>query len=112
MKKIEAIIRSEKLNSVKDALRTYGVSGLKVTPASGCGKQKMHSQSYRSVEYPVHLIPRGKIEIIVMDNVVEEIIEVITKEARTGEIGDGNIYVSTIENAYSIITGATGEQVI
>lgn len=112
MKKIEAIIRAGKLNSVKDALRTYGVNGLKVTLATGCGKQKMLSQSYRSMEYPVHLIPRGKIELVVMDNVVEEIIEIITKEARTGEIGDGKIFVSTMENAYSIINGATDEQAI
>lgn len=112
MKKIEAIIRAAKLNSVKDALRTYGIIGLEVTLATGCGKQRMYSQSYRSVQYPIDLIPRGKIEIVVKDSLVEEVIEVITNEARTGEIGDGKIFVSIMENAYSIITGNTGEQAI
>ncbi len=112
MKKIEAIIRPGKLDSVKDALGTHGVNGLTVTQVIGCGKQKGHTQVYRGVEYTVHLIPKVKIEIVVMDKYVEEIIQVITKEARTGEIGDGKIFVSAIENAYTIRTGATGEQAL
>lgn len=112
MKKIEAIIRPGKLDAVKDALGNHGVNGLTVTQVIGCGKQKGNTQIYRGVEYTVHLIPKVKIEIVVMDQYVEEIIQVITQEARTGEIGDGKIFVSAIENAFTIRTGATGEQAL
>lgn len=112
MKKIEAIIRPGKLDSVKDALSIHGVNGLTVTQVIGCGKQKGNTQIYRGVEYTVHLIPKVKIEIVVMDNFVEEVIKAITKEARTGEIGDGKIFVSSVEDAYTIRTGATGEQAL
>ena len=112
MKKIEAIIRPGKLDSVKDALSTYGVNGLTVTQVIGCGKQKGNTQVYRGVEYTVHLIPKVKIEVVIMDKFVDDVIKVITKEARTGEIGDGKIFVSTVEDAYTIRTGATGEQAL
>ncbi len=112
MKKIEAIIRPGKLDSVKDALSNHGVNGLTVTQVIGCGKQKGNTQIYRGVEYTVHLIPKVKIEVIVMDKFVEEIIQIITTEARTGEIGDGKIFVSAVENAFTIRTGATGEQAL
>jgi len=112
MKKIEAIIRPGKLDSVKDALSSHGVTGLTVTQVIGCGKQKGNTQIYRGTEYTVHLIPKVKIEIVVMDEFVEEVIQVITNEARTGEIGDGKIFVSTVENAITIRTGATGEQAL
>ena len=112
MKKIEAIIRPGKLDSVQDALSNHGVNGLTVTQVIGCGKQKGNTQIYRGVEYTVHLIPKVKIEIVVMDSFVEEVIKVITKEARTGEIGDGKIFVSAVEDAYTIRTGATGEQAL
>ena len=112
MKKIEAIIRPGKLDSVKDALSSLGVNGLTVTQVIGCGKQKGNTQIYRGMEYTVHLIPKVKIEIIVMDTFVDEVIQVITKEARTGEIGDGKIFVSAVENAITIRTGATGEQAL
>ncbi|HBP63854.1 MAG TPA: transcriptional regulator [Desulfosporosinus sp.] len=112
MKKIEAIIRPGKLDSVKDALSTFGVNGLTVTQVIGCGKQKGNTQIYRGMEYTVHLIPKVKIEIVVMDKFVDAVIQVITKEARTGEIGDGKIFVSAVENAITIRTGATGEQAL
>lgn len=112
MKKIEAIIRPGKLDSVKDALSSFGVNGLTVTQVIGCGKQKGHTQVYRGVEYNVHLIPKVKIEIVAKDEAVEEIIQVITKEARTGEIGDGKIFVSGVENAYTIRTGAAGDNAL
>ena len=112
MKKIEAIIRPGKLDSVKDALGAHGVNGLTVTQVIGCGKQKGHTQVYRGVEYTVHLIPKVKIEIVVMDIYVEEVIKVITDVARTGEIGDGKIFVSAVENAYTIRTGAVGENAL
>lgn len=112
MKKIEVIIRPGKLDSVKDALSSLGVNGLTVTQVIGCGKQKGNTQIYRGMEYTVHLIPKVKIEIVVLDKLVDEVINLITKEARTGEIGDGKIFVSAIENAITIRTGATGEQAL
>lgn len=112
MKKIVAIIRPGKLDSVKDALGGHGVNGLTVTQVIGCGKQKGNTQVYRGVEYTIHLIPKVKIEIVVMDQYVEEVIQAITKEARTGEIGDGKIFVSNVENAYTIRTGETGEKAL
>lgn len=112
MKKIEAIIRPGKLDSVKDALSNHGVNGLTVTQVIGCGKQKGNTQIYRGVEYTVHLIPKVKIEVVVMDKFVDEIIQIVTKEARTGAIGDGKIFVSAVENAFTIRTGATGEQAL
>lgn len=108
MKKIEAIIRPGKLDSVKDALSLNGVNGLTVTQVIGCGKQKGNTQVYRGVEYSVHLIPKVKIEIVIKDENVDEVIQVITKEARTGEIGDGKIFVSNIEEVYTIRTGSNG----
>ncbi|GAB6153165.1 P-II family nitrogen regulator [Desulfosporosinus burensis] len=110
MKKIEAIIRPGKLDNVKDALGNQGVNGLTVTQVIGCGKQKGNTQIYRGVEYNVHLIPKVKIEIVVLDQYVEEVIQIIKKEARTGEIGDGKIFVTAVENAYTIRTGDSGEK--
>lgn len=112
MKKIEAIIRPGKLDNVKDALGTHGVNGLTVTQVIGCGKQKGNTQIYRGVEYNIHLIPKVKIEIVVLDQYVEEVIQIITKEARTGEIGDGKIFVTSVENAYTIRTGDSGEKAL
>ncbi|WP_407306549.1 P-II family nitrogen regulator [Desulfosporosinus sp. SB140] len=112
MKKIEAIIRPGKLDSVKDALSTHGVNGLTVTQVIGCGKQKGHTQVYRGVEYTIHLIPKVKIEIVVKDGDVDSVIQLIVQEARTGEIGDGKIFVSPVENAYTIRTGNVGENAL
>lgn len=112
MKKIEAIIRPGKLDSVKDALGAFGVNGLTVTQVIGCGKQKGHTQVYRGVEYTVYLIPKVKIEVVVADQYMDDIIRIITDVARTGEIGDGKIFVSTVENAYTIRTGETGEKAL
>ena len=112
MKKIEAIIRPIKLDKVNDALCTYGFIGLTMTQVVGCGNQKGHTRIYRDVEYTAQLIPKVKIEILVMDNLVEEIIQVITKEGRRGESGDGKIFVSGMKNAYKIRVGANGEQAL
>lgn len=112
MKKIEAIIRPGKLDSVKDALSTHGVNGLTVTQVIGCGKQKGHTQVYRGVEYTIHLIPKVKIEIVVKDGDVDSVIQLIVKEARTGEIGDGKIFVTPVENVYTIRTGNVGESAL
>ena len=112
MKKIEAIIRPVKLDKVNDALCTYGFIGLTITQLVGCGKQKGHTRVYRGVEYTAQLIPKVKIEIIVMDNLVDEIIKIITKEGRRGESGDGKIFVSDINNVYRIRTGANRGQAL
>lgn len=112
MKKIEAIIRPGKLDNVKDALGSNGVNGLTVTQVIGCGKQKGNTQVYRGVEYTIHLIPKVKIEVVVLDTEVDKIIEIITQVARTGEIGDGKIFVSPIDNAITIRTGASGEKAL
>jgi len=112
MKKIEAIIRPGKLDNVKDALGSHGVNGLTVTQVIGCGKQKGNTQVYRGVEYTIHLIPKVKIEVVVIDSDVDKVIEVITQVARTGEIGDGKIFVSSVDNVYTIRTGASGEKAL
>lgn len=112
MKKIEAIIRPGKLDGVKDALGQFGVNGLTVTQVIGCGKQKGHTQVYRGVEYPVYLLPKVKIEIVVKDNYVDEVIKIITSAAKTGEIGDGKIFVYSLEDAVKIRTGETGEDAL
>lgn len=109
MKKIEAIIRPGKLDDVKNALDEYGINGLTVTHVIGCGKQKGHTQVYRSVEYSVNLLPKVKIEVVVNDNNVEDVIRIISKESKTGAIGDGKIFVSPVENVVRIRTGETGE---
>ncbi|KLU66923.1 nitrogen regulatory protein P-II [Desulfosporosinus acididurans] len=112
MKKIEAIIRPGKLDVVKDALSNHGVNGLTVTQVIGCGKQKGHTQVYRGVEYNIHLIPKVKIEIVVKDQDVDAVIQTIVQEARTGEIGDGKIFVTSVENAFTIRTGNVGENAL
>lgn len=112
MKKIEAIIRPGKLDGVKDALGKFGVTGITVTQVIGFGNQKGNTQVYRGVEYAVHLIPKIKIELVVPDNIVEQLIEIICEQGRTGEIGDGKIFVSTVDTAVRIRTGQKGEEAL
>lgn len=112
MKKIEAVIRPGKLDDVKNALNQLGINGLTVTQVIGCGQQKGHSQVYRGVEYDVHLLPKVKIETVVLDHQVEGVIGVISEAARTGEIGDGKIFVLTVDMAVKIRTGETGEKAL
>lgn len=109
MKKIEAIIRPGKLDEVQAALDQFGVSGLTVTQVIGCGKQKGHTQIYRGVEYKVYLLPKVKIEMVVKDQAVEQIIQIISKTARSGEVGDGKIFIYPVEEAIRIRTGESGE---
>ena len=110
MKKIEAIIRPARLDRVNDALCSRGFIGLTMTQVVGCGKQKRHTRIYRDVVYTAQFISKVKIEILVMDNLAEEVIQVIMKEGRMGESGDGKIFVSDMKNAYGIRTGAKGVQ--
>lgn len=109
MKKIEAIIRPGKLDSVKEALDKYGVNGLTVSQVIGCGNQKGHTQVYRGVEYSIYLLPKVKIEVVIPDKNIDDVIKIITDAARTGEIGDGKIFITSVENAVKIRTGEVGE---
>ena len=112
MKKIEAIIKPFKLDEVKDTLHEVGLQGITVTEAKGFGRQKGHTELYRGAEYVVDFLPKVKIEIVLEDNLVERAIEAITQAARTGRIGDGKIFVSTVEQAIRIRTGETGNEAI
>ena len=109
MKKIECIIRPEKLDEVKEALDEAGIMGLTVTDVLGCGRQKGRKEVYRGIEYTLNLLPKIKIETVVRDEDVEKIALIISKTAKTGLIGDGKIFISTIDDAYRIRTGETGE---
>ena len=112
MKKIEAIIKPFKLDEVKEALHEIGLQGITVTEAKGFGRQKGHTELYRGAEYVVDFLPKVKIEIVLPDAMVERAIEAITAAARTGRIGDGKIFVSTVEQAIRIRTGETGADAI
>ncbi|GAA0398701.1 P-II family nitrogen regulator [Brevundimonas terrae] len=112
MKKIEAIIKPFKLDEVKDALQDIGVQGMTVLEAKGYGRQKGHSELYRGAEYVIDFLPKIKIEIVVADDLVPSVIEAIQTAARTGKIGDGKIFVSSLEDVIRIRTGETGSQAI
>lgn len=112
MKKIEAIIKPFKLDEVKEALHEVGLSGITVLEAKGFGRQKGHTELYRGAEYVVDFLPKVKIEIILQDALVERAVEAIQQAAKTGRIGDGKIFISTIEEAIRIRTGETGDDAI
>lgn len=112
MKRIEAIIRPEKLESVRNGLKKVGCDGLMISEIEGHGKQKGVVQQWRGEKYTVELLPKLKLEIIVPDNKAEQIIKAIIENAKTGEIGDGKIFVSNIENAIKIRTGEKGEEAL
>ena len=112
MKKIEAIIKPFKLDEVKDALNAIGVQGITVTEVKGFGRQKGHTELYRGAEYVVDFLPKVKLEIIVSDDKVTEVVETIEKAAKTGRIGDGKIFVTPVEEVIRIRTGERGESAI
>jgi nitrogen regulatory protein P-II 1 len=112
MKKIEAIIKPFKLDEVREALSEIGVTGLTVTEVKGFGRQKGHTELYRGAEYVVDFLPKVKLEIVVADNLLERAMETIVAAARTGKIGDGKIFVSTVEQVVRIRTGESGEAAI
>jgi nitrogen regulatory protein P-II 1 len=112
MKKIEAIIKPFKLEDVKEALSGLGVEGMTVSEVKGFGRQKGHTEIYRGSEYTVDFLPKIKIEVVLADNMVVSAVEAIVKAAKTGKIGDGKVFVSTIENAIRIRTEETGEQAV
>ena len=107
MTKIEAIVRPNKVDDVKDALDKLGLAGLTVTEVRGHGKQKGHTAIYRGKEYDVSLLPKTKIEVVLPDHLVEGAVKAIMNAARTGEIGDGRIFVLPISQSYKIRTGET-----
>jgi nitrogen regulatory protein PII len=112
VKKIEAVIKPFKLDDVKDALHDVGVSGITVTEVKGFGRQKGHTELYRGAEYVIDFLPKVKLEVVVEDVLVENVIEAITQAARTGRIGDGKIFVLPIEEAVRIRTGDRGADAI
>jgi nitrogen regulatory protein P-II 1 len=112
MKKIEAIIKPFKLDEVKEALFEVGLQGMTVLEAKGFGRQKGHTELYRGAEYVVDFLPKVKIEVICEDSVVERAVEAIMASARTGRIGDGKVFISSIEEVIRIRTGERGEDAI
>jgi nitrogen regulatory protein P-II 1 len=112
MKKVEAIIKPFKLDEVKEALSGIGVQGITVSEVKGFGRQKGHTELYRGAEYVVDFLPKVKLEIIVKDDVVSQVVEAISKSAKTGRIGDGKIFVIPIEEVVRIRTGERGADAI
>ncbi len=112
MKKIEAIIKPFKLDEVKEALHEVGLQGITVTEAKGFGRQKGHTELYRGAEYVVDFLPKIKLEIVLDDGLLDQAIEAIQKAAHTGRIGDGKIFVSTLEDALRIRTGERGSDAL
>ncbi|HWD18185.1 MAG TPA: P-II family nitrogen regulator [Verrucomicrobiae bacterium] len=112
MKKIEAIIKPFKLDEVKEALRDIGIEGMTVLEAKGFGRQKGHTEIYRGSEYTVDLLPKIKLEIVVADTKAEEAVTAIIRTAKTGKIGDGKVFVSTIEEVIRIRTEEKGEKAV
>jgi nitrogen regulatory protein P-II 1 len=112
MKKIEAVIKPFKLEDVKSALAALGVQGMTVSEVKGFGRQKGHTEIYRGSEYVVDILPKIKIEVVLADAQVTPGVEAIVKAAKTGKIGDGKVFVSSIQNVIRIRTGETGEQAV
>ena len=112
MKKIEAIVRHHKLEEVKDALSSAGVTGMTITEVRGFGRQKGHTEIYRGTEYTVDFVPKVKIEVVVDDGKMQTAINTIVKAAQTGQVGDGKIFVSELKDVIRIRTGESGESAL
>ena len=112
MKKIEAIVKPFKLEEVKNALTKIGVQGMTLTEVKGFGRQKGHTEVYRGAEYKIDFLPKSKIEIIVTDELVPQVIETIERAAKTGKIGDGKIFVFSVDEVIRIRTGERGKDAI
>ena len=112
MKKIEAVLKPFKLDEVREALSEVGITGLTVTEVKGFGRQKGHTELYRGAEYVVDFLPKVKVEVIAADKDVQQCIDAIIKAARTGKIGDGKIFVNTVEQVVRIRTGETDEAAV
>ena len=112
MKKIKAIIKPFKLDEVRDALQEVDIAGVTVTEAKGFGRQKGHTELYRGAEYVIDFLPKSKMEIAVSDDLLDQAIEAICKAAGTGQIGDGKIFVTNLEQSIRIRTGETGNEAL
>lgn len=112
MKKIEAIVRHFKLEDVKNALTGEGIHGMTITEVRGFGRQKGHTEMYRGTEYTVDFVPKVKIEVIVRDENVQKVIDLVMRSAQTGQIGDGKIFVSPLQEVIRIRTGETGDEAV
>ncbi|HEX6994797.1 MAG TPA: P-II family nitrogen regulator [Gammaproteobacteria bacterium] len=112
MKLITAVIKPFRLDDVRNALAEVGVQGMTVTEVKGFGRQRGHTELYRGAEYVVDFLPKVKIEVAVADELVERVIEAIIESAKTGKVGDGKIFVTSLEQVYRIRTGETGDQAI
>jgi nitrogen regulatory protein P-II 1 len=112
MKKVEAIVRHFKLEDVKEALHSKGISGMTVTEVRGFGRQKGHTETYRGAEYAVDFVPKVKIEVVAGDDIVQEVIDTIVRTARTGQVGDGKIFVTQLSNVVRIRTGETDKAAV
>ena len=112
MKKIEAIVKPFRLDEVKDALHVLGIQGMTVTEVKGFGRQKGHVELYRGAEYDIAFIPKVKIELVVSESMLDKVVTTIQENARTGKIGDGKIFISSLEQIIRIRTGETGESAI
>jgi nitrogen regulatory protein P-II 1 len=112
MKLITAIIKPYKLDEVKNALQAFGVQGLTVTEASGYGRQRGHTEVYRGAEYTIDLVPKIKLDLLVEDHDVETLIDVITKAAQTGKIGDGKVWVTPVDSVVRVRTGERGAEAL
>ncbi len=112
MKKIEAIVKPFKLDEVRESLSEVGITGLTVTEVKGFGRQKGHTELYRGAEYVVDFLPKIKVEVVLADDIVDQAVEAIVKAARTGKIGDGKIFVTSVEQVIRIRTGETNEAAI
>jgi len=112
MKKVEAVIRPTKMDEVKEALSDIGIAGMTVTDVRGYGRQRGRTEKYRGNTYVVNLLPKIKIEFIVPDDRADEVVEVVLEAARTGEIGDGKVFVSHVEESIRIRTGERGDSAL
>jgi nitrogen regulatory protein P-II 1 len=112
MKKVEAIIKPFKLEEVKEALNALGIQGMTVSEVKGFGRQKGHTELYRGAEYIVDFLPKVKIEVVVQNEILEKVLDAVTKAAKTGRIGDGKIFVIPVEDTIRIRTGETGEEAV
>jgi nitrogen regulatory protein P-II 1 len=112
MKKIEAIIRPHKLEDIREALLESGVHGMTVSEVQGFGRQKGHAETYRGAEYKIEFIPKVKLDVVVPDTLLQTVVEVIIKKGQTGKVGDGKIFISTLDDAIRIRTEESGDSVL
>jgi nitrogen regulatory protein PII len=112
MKKIEAIIRPFRIDDVREALGEIGVKGMTLTEVKGYGRQKGHTELYRGSEYQIDFLPKLKLEIVVADKMVDQVVDVILKAAKTGQVGDGKIFISSIDDVVRVRTGESGEDAL